>query len=45
MPGMSGIELQIFLRAQGRKMPIILITAFAEESVRRARSRRAQSVS
>ena len=34
MPGMSGVELQIFLRAQGRDVPVILITAFPEESVR-----------
>ena len=34
MPGMSGIELQIMLRAQGRQVPVILITALREESVR-----------
>ncbi len=34
MPGMSGVELQVFLRAQGRDLPVILITAFPEESVR-----------
>jgi FixJ family two-component response regulator len=34
MPGMTGIELQGVLRAQGRALPIIFITAFFEESVR-----------
>lgn len=34
MPGMSGIELQSHLLAQGRRMPIIFITAFPEESIR-----------
>ncbi|MEA2945954.1 MAG: hypothetical protein QOI40_1284, partial [Alphaproteobacteria bacterium] len=34
MPGMSGIELQSLLLAQGRRMPIIFITAFPEESIR-----------
>ena len=28
MPGMSGVELQSVLLAQGRRMPIIFITAF-----------------
>jgi FixJ family two-component response regulator len=31
MPGMSGVELQSHLIAQGRRMPIIFITAFPEE--------------
>lgn len=35
MPGMTGIELQDHLIAQGYQMPIILITAFPEERVRR----------
>ena len=34
MPGMSGLELQDLLRAQGRRLPIIFITAFPEESAR-----------
>jgi FixJ family two-component response regulator len=34
MPGMSGIELQSHLLAQGRRVPIIVITAFPEESAR-----------
>jgi len=34
MPGMSGIELQSHLLAQGRRLPIIFITAFPEEDVR-----------
>jgi FixJ family two-component response regulator len=34
MPGLSGIELQSRLIAQGRSMPIIGVTAFPEESVR-----------
>jgi len=34
MPGMSGVELQSLLNAQGRYVPIIFITAFPEESIR-----------
>ena len=34
MPGMTGIELQDELIAQGRAMPIIFITAFPEMKVR-----------
>jgi FixJ family two-component response regulator len=34
MPGMSGVELQSLLRAQGRRVPIIFVTAFPEESIR-----------
>jgi FixJ family two-component response regulator len=34
MPGMSGVDLQSVLLAQGRRMPIIFITAFPEESAR-----------
>ena len=32
MPGMSGVDLQSHLIAQGRRLPIIFITAFPEES-------------
>jgi FixJ family two-component response regulator len=34
MPGMSGIELQSRLLAQGHRLPIIFITAFPDESIR-----------
>lgn len=34
MPGLSGVELQSLLLAQARHMPIILVTAFAEEHTR-----------
>jgi FixJ family two-component response regulator len=34
MPGMSGVELQDLLRAQGRRLPIIFITAFPDERIR-----------
>ena len=34
MPGMTGIELQGLLLAQGSSMPMIFITAFPEESIR-----------
>jgi FixJ family two-component response regulator len=34
MPEMSGIQLQLVLRARGRAIPIIFITAFPNESVR-----------
>jgi FixJ family two-component response regulator len=34
MPGMSGLELQDLLRAQGRRLLIVFITAFPEENVR-----------
>src|ERR1700741_4469151 len=34
MPGMSGLELQEHLLTQGRRIPIILITAFPEERAR-----------
>ena len=34
MPGMSGVELQERLLADGRQMPIILVTAFPEEHAR-----------
>jgi FixJ family two-component response regulator len=32
MPGMSGVDLQSHLIAQGRRLPIIFITAFPEEN-------------
>lgn len=35
MPGMSGIELQQRLIADGYRFPIIFMTAFFEESLRR----------
>jgi FixJ family two-component response regulator len=35
MPGMSGIELQGHLTAEGHCVPIIFVTAFAEERVRK----------
>ncbi len=34
MPDISGLELQVLLRSQGRTVPIIFITAFPEELVR-----------
>lgn len=34
MPGMSGIELQSQLRAQGRRLPIIFVTAYPESAAR-----------
>ena len=34
MPGMSGLQLQSQLIARGHQLPIILITAFPEASVR-----------
>ena len=34
MPEMNGLELQALLRDQGCSVPIIFVTAFAEESVR-----------
>jgi FixJ family two-component response regulator len=34
MPGMSGLELLTYMRAQGYLTPVIFITAFPEESVR-----------
>ncbi|WP_234052378.1 MULTISPECIES: response regulator [unclassified Xanthobacter] len=35
MPGMSGVELQSRLRAEGDAVPLIFITAFPEERIRR----------
>ena len=34
MPGMTGHELQLQLRADGRRFPIIFITAFPEKELR-----------
>lgn len=34
MPGMSGVELQSRLRAEGCRVPIIFITAYPESNVR-----------
>ena len=34
MPGMSGIELQNQLRAQGVRLPVIFITAYPESKAR-----------
>ena len=34
MPGMSGIELQAHVIAQGHTFPVIVVTAFADDSVR-----------
>lgn len=35
MPGMSGMELQSALRERGDRTPLIFITAFPEERIRR----------
>jgi FixJ family two-component response regulator len=35
MPGMSGLDLQRHLAASGNRMPVILITAFPGDRVRR----------
>jgi len=35
MPGMSGVDLQEAVLKQGRRIPIIFITAFPEERIRR----------
>ena len=34
MPGMSGVQLQEYLIAQGHSTPIIFITAFPEDGIR-----------
>ena len=34
MPGLSGVELQSRLIAQGNRTPIIFVTAFPEEKIR-----------
>jgi FixJ family two-component response regulator len=33
MPGLSGIQLQRLLLAQGRQIPIIFVTAFPEDRI------------
>lgn len=35
MPGLSGVELQSVLNARGTRLPIIFITAFPEDRIRR----------
>lgn len=35
MPGMSGLDLQRHLVARGHRTPVILITAFPEDRIRR----------
>jgi FixJ family two-component response regulator len=35
MPGLSGVELQSMLNARGTRLPIIFITAFPEDRIRR----------
>jgi FixJ family two-component response regulator len=35
MPGMSGLDLQDRLNAQGSRIPIILVTAFPEQAIRK----------
>jgi FixJ family two-component response regulator len=34
MPGMSGLELLAMMRAEGNRAPVIIITAFADETSR-----------
>jgi len=34
MPGLDGVDLQKSLLAQGRRIPIIFVTAFPEERLR-----------
>ncbi len=36
MPGLSGVELQSVLIARGARMPIIFITAYPEDRIRRS---------
>jgi FixJ family two-component response regulator len=36
MPGLSGVELQARLIAQGRRVPIIFVTAFPDQRIRSA---------
>jgi FixJ family two-component response regulator len=35
MPGMSGLDLQHHLRAAGNPVPVILMTAFPQDHMRR----------
>jgi len=34
LPGLSGLELQRRLRAEGRSVPVVVITAYADDKVR-----------
>ena len=34
MPGMSGLELQVRLAANGRRIPVIVVTAYPDEETR-----------
>lgn len=34
LPGLNGLELQGRLQAQGRNIPVVIITSFADEKVR-----------
>ena len=43
MPGMSGVELQALLIAQGRHTPVIFMTAFHDEGIR-ARAMKAGAI-
>jgi len=43
MPGMSGVELQSLLISEGRRTPIIFITAFHDEGIR-ARAMKAGAI-
>jgi FixJ family two-component response regulator len=43
MPGLSGLDLQFLLIAQGHRIPIIFITAYSDENVR-ARAMKAGAV-
>ena len=36
MPGLSGVELQSVLNARGARLPMIFITAFPEDRIRRS---------
>ena len=44
MPGMSGVELQSYLIAKGKKIPMIFITAFPDERIK-AKALKAGAVS
>ena len=36
MPGLSGVELQSMLNARGARMPMIFVTAYPEDRIRRS---------
>ena len=36
MPGLSGVELQTVLNARGARLPMIFITAYPEDRIRRS---------